>query len=287
MLRKNLSDDTQASLNSAMIWSLLAILFITAAVPASLFATNQIQDLSSDESYFSPENAEDFGTEGIWAQGYATTNSKGVGILYAYNNITEELQTVADSGLYTKDQTGNDYHEYLVTEDPDDTDGFDTFSRLTIALNTSVDEAISEDLKRIDFEGEFSRNGTVNIEVQVRDDEDYTNAYTLNEKEFDVSTNRSTYSIDIDYSKLLDADASTSGETNIQLSIQNGDSEDQEMIQPADSLKFNIDLIHSTSAMSTFWTVNVASGLLGGFLMIAAVFSTPWVDLRDLTGRFY
>lgn len=290
MLRRNLSDDTQASLNSAMIWSLMAIIFITAVVPASLFATNQIQDLSADESYFSPETLDELTLDRLLRAHLVADHdnpphtASDSAVAYAYINSSDESSWTSLEP-YTKNFTDQDWHELIIQ---DSGEGFNEFVGLVLGVNHSLESMITNDLHTIELTAQFPRNTSLQFEISVIGQEGGEAVRYINKNgatELNVTTNMDTYTFNIPFSKLLSAHSELGDDAR--LLIRMSPAEDNvEEIQPADVIRYNIDFVHSTSAMGTFWTINVMSGLLGGFLMIAAVFSTPWVDLRDLTGRF-
>jgi len=288
MLRRNLSDDTRASLNSAMIWSLAAILFIVAAVPGTLYATEQIQDLSEDASYFSPHTFEDLKLVRLLRGDSAGDRSSpsveaDASVSYAYYNQTGATQYHALEP-YTKNFTGQDYHELIVQVDCE----FDEFRGMTLGVNYTLGDMIANDVHTIEFTARFPRNTSLNFEISAIGQELGEAVRRINENEvieLNVTTDMDTYTFSIPFSKLLQAHSELGDDARLVIRMSSADDSVEE-IQPADILRYDIDLIHSTSKMNSFLTVNVVSGILGTFLMIAAVFSTPWVDLKDLTGRF-
>jgi len=298
MLRdRTLSDDTRATAQSALVWSVMAILLITLAVPGALWAAQGIQDLSKDESYFNPNKVEDFNKNdgymailknpGTMSTYYTSSNY----ICYAYDNTTEDIKRF-NEGLYTKNFTGKDTHEFLAQQSSSDAESFESFTALTIGLNRSTNELIEEDLNKVKFTADFPRNSTdVTLKLMVGwsdDAEENRGFYELASKQISATTDMKEYSMDVDYSKILDADSKAiSDNSQLSLVIDGTTNSTVEELQPGDSLKFNIDLMHSTSSVSSFWTMNIVAGVSGVFVMIGAVFATPFVDLKDLTGGYW
>jgi len=264
----------------------MAILLITVAVPAALWGAQGIQSLSSDESYFSPYKLEDFeGDFGVYGENDVDGNVRTKGNIYDYRYMNSSSYSVENSGLYTSNKTGNDYHEFLAPSPSD----YSYFISLNFGLNRSIDDAINNDLNGVTLTAEFDRNATLDLSCYVvaqsaEIPDEGQSYYELSSKTINVSTSFEEYHLDIDYSRLLEADSEYGDySNNLCLNIANN-ATGETGIEPADSLKFNIDLIHSTSSVSNFWTMNVVAGISGIFLFPAAIFSTPWVDLKDLTG---
>ncbi len=287
MLRhRGLSDSTEATAQSALIWSIAAILLIVAAVPAALYAAQGIQELSQDESYLHLEQVSDFNNlDGFLMKGQVDEpvyyNNPDAYIGYDYENSSAALS--GTYSLYTSNETGNDYNEVLFKNSGDT---FSKFEGFVVGLNQSTQDAIDNDLSEVKFTAEFPREANITIELwsATYDSDDNGHTYKIGSKDFsagNTSTNMTEYSFDVDYSKILEADSETDYDGN-QLSIKI--TGDDNALKPADSLKFNIDLIHSTSAVSTFWTMNIVAGITGIVLIPCAIFATPWVDLKDLTG---
>lgn len=253
-------------------WQIAVIAAVFLLMPTSMFfAQGAFVSDTEYESYFSPERIDDFSGD-YSLNGARNLDESSDYIDYAYYNDSDELQMTSDSGLYTKNQTGNDYHEYLAEGEE-----FKEFYGLSIGLNTTVDKAIEEDLSKVSFEAEFPRNCSVQIRFSANDADD---RYRLETKDINVTTNYIDYDFDIDYSKLLDADSTLSEDAELTYYIRGVD-EDVEAIQPGDGLQFNIDLQTDYTA-SPIFTTNLFSALWGIFFIGAAIFSTPVVDLADI-----
>ena len=273
------------SRTSSVTWELIIIAGILLILPLSMvFAGGVFSEDEESDSYFSPEEMEDFG-DGSMSMRSIRLNTRPMAFIY--HNDTGDTRSVGESNLYTRDFTGNDHHEYLFAEDSSDDGSFESFYSVSIGLNQTVEDAVNEDLNEVSFTAEFPRNTSLDMAVWSRgedSDGDDVN-YELNSKTIDVNTNMTEYSIEIDYSKLLDAHSQQDTYERLSIRLRPVDDEeyDVEPIQPGDSLKFNIDLMSSYTA-SPLITTNFFAGIMGGLSLMAGIFTSPWVDFKDVAG---
>ena len=269
------------SRTSSVTWELIIIAGILLILPLSMvFAGGVFSEGEESESFFSPTKIEDFNDNAVNLLPYASY------IRYAYENETSDFNAYDDTGLYTINQTGNEYHTHLLDQDPEDDSSFSEFRYWEVQVNKSTSDCIDDDLDKVAFEVEAPRNASYDIRLRFATDEDSDRYTVATEENVSLSNEMEKIEIDVEYSKLLDADNSLD-ENSMRIRLDPYDdaegSEDLEALQPGDALKFNIDLMSSYTA-SPLITTNFFAGLMGGLSLMAGIFTSPWVDFKDVAG---
>lgn len=282
------------SRTSSVTWELIIIAGILLILPLSMvFAGGLFVESAEQESFFSPHYEDDFSDHTIqrtpFDGEYRVSDSNPN---YYYENETGNNRP--QQYIYTENQTGNEYQEVLIEKHTDDTDDFVGFISFNLGLNMTVKEAIEEDLSQVTITAEFPRNSTVDLQVfaggEVGGEYEVTE---LGSKRTNTTNEMKTYDIDISFTRLLEADDDyDEGTESISVIIEqetlfeeadDEDRSDNQALIPGDSFKFDIDLMTDYTA-SPLITTNFFAGIMGGLSLMAGIFTSPWVDFKDVAG---
>ncbi|MFW6141980.1 MAG: hypothetical protein ACOC53_05410 [Candidatus Saliniplasma sp.] len=243
---------------SGILWEIVLVSLLLLMVPISIGISQGILFTPDREVTFSPENNEEFD------------------FTYVYDDGSEQTDS---TNLYTKNETGDDYHVYI-TPEADNA----TFVRTEMEFNYTVDEAIEDGANQLRFKAAFPYGGEVQMKL-IADDGNNTDeilAETTN-----VSTGMTNYYFDFETIDLLVAEDNTDPDAKLVFQVLNeGTSSEAEEgnVLPPDSTTLDFDgQLLSDYATSPMFSLNLVSAILSIVIGISAIFATPWVDLSDIT----
>lgn len=272
-----------------MAWSLAALMLIGLAVPLAVWGAEGLQKNTASTSYWDMDSLEDVESpDGYLPLGNDDlTSSSDNNYVIKYSNSTDDLHDNWNTGLYMTNETDQDYNEYIMSQDSDDDGEWAYMDYFTVGINLTTEQMIDNDTTETEVTIESPVNVTGNITLRMGgydDAEEDSYITTIASEERNMTTNATTYTLDIEWSKLLDTDTEM-GDENIMasISVELGPGE-RDKIEPSHVWKFDVKM-NTDSAISAFWTAEVVAGLAGGLLIVSAIFATPWVDLSDLSGK--
>jgi len=271
-------DDLGGTTTSAVIWSVIALVFIFLLVPGGLYVANGLGNVSSTETFYSPSKVGDMNNET-----YFDDYKKDV--TFEYTNSTSSTITT-DQVCYYSDETPNNYNEILIEQSTDDNGTIDTAEseELTFNMNISASKLINEPLKKIKFSIGLERNGTAKASLIALggDGTSSEKSYTIvSNKEYSLKDNMTTYEMDISYTELLQAD-NTIGDMDQERLVLELTNTSGGLYQAGDGIQWNVQLLKE-KGVSTHNILTIFSGALGIAMFPIGLFMTDLLDLKDFT----
>lgn len=243
---------------SALFWDVAIIVGISLLLPLSFgFASGEFLG-PERETHFEAETHDDMSLE--------------------WTGEDEDGNEITDSeGLYTQNETGDEYHFYITP-----TDENVTFRTLEIELEYTVEQAIDDSIDSLDFEFCFPFSGEVVVEAY---GEDQGDTYDFYENVYETSTSIEGYSLEIDTIDLLSMQDQLSEYATFVIEIRNEDLRDEAEhgnVLPSGGYQFNFDAGASSEyAADPIVSLNIFSALWGIGLTGVALFATPILDFSD------
>lgn len=280
MKRKSLKKNRSGTAFSGIVWSLFAILILVAGIPVAIGGVSNLQDTEVKQSFHNPTEISEFNRAGV---GVGTSDyhlDTNASIYYDYGgNSTHE--GLFPSGPYDE----LDYNEFLADGDS----SLSGFNRLQIQADLGTEDLLSEDMTALSMTAEYPTNGSVNVNIlAVGTDGSTDYSHTIYSDTHNVSGDMERYEYDTEFLDIMVADSemSDADDTAIVFEIT-PDTGSEELITPGDVFRFDMEYQTHTSRVASIWSIDLITIAAGVFTIVAAIFSTPYVDLRDITERFW
>lgn len=278
MKRKKLARNTEGTAKSGIVWSLIAVLVLLVGIPVAIGSVSELQDTDVKATFHQPIEVADFNNPdvGLGTEDYHLDTGSSVYYEYGDNSTYGGL---FPSGSYSELH----YNEYLA-------EGSGTgWERLQIQANLTVEDLLQEDMTGLSLTAQFPDNGTVDFTIRAIGTDGSTDySHDIHTEQVNVSAEMTNYYFDTEFIDIMKADSEMSDATYTAIILEmTPEAEDSELISPGDVFRFDIEYQTHTSRLASIWSVDVITMGAGIFTIIAAIFSTPWVDLRDITERFW